>query len=225
MAITTPVPIPAGPPVPNSNDPEVTFDAQFEASLAWQRNDLAPKANDLATVTYNNALDAEESATEAAASEAAAAASASFAAGASNFKGDWSALSGALAPPASVWHNGRTWNLLSALANVTAAEPGVSSAWRAIDTVLPVVHVNTPTYTMVSGYEYSLEYPGATTGTMPAMVEGAGVVITVANGRRDNVLLRNAPTDSFMGRAPNDIRLVVPGRFALRALNVSWRGF
>ena len=174
---------------------------------------------------YQNAISAFESATAAQASEEAAAASATFASSAANFKGDWSALSGALAPPASVWHNGRTWNLLSALANVAAAEPGVSSAWRAIDTVFPVEHVTTATVTMVAGYEYSFEYAGAISATMPTMTEGAGVVITVANGRRDNVLLRKTPTDSFMGKSPDDIMLNVPGRFALRALNGSWRGF
>lgn len=226
MAITTPVPIPAGPPVPNSNDPEITFDAQFEASLAWQRNELAPKANALANASYDNALDAEASATAAAVSEAAAAQSATFASNSANFKGDWASLSGPLSPPASVWHNGRTWNLLSTLANVALSEPVDGSAyWRANDTVFPVITVNTPTYTMTAGYEYSIVYSGATTGTMPTMSEGAGVVITVANGRRDNVLLRKAPTDSFMGKTPDDITINAAGRFALRALANSWRGF
>lgn len=175
---------------------------------------------------YQNALSAFESATAAQASEEAAAASATFASNTANFKGNWASLSGPLSPPASVWHNGRTWSLLSALANVTVTEPVDGSAyWRANDTVFPVVHVTTPTYTMVAGYEYSLEYAGATTGTMPTMGEDAGVVISVANGRRDNVLLRKTPTDSFMGDAPDDMKLIVPGRFALRALNGSWRGF
>lgn len=38
-------PIPAGPPVPNSEDPENTFDEQYEASMTWQRDELAPGVN------------------------------------------------------------------------------------------------------------------------------------------------------------------------------------
>lgn len=224
--MTTPVTPPAAPTVPiypALGSPTFNADAYTYGS---SMPSVVSGIDALAQNAFTNATSAHESAQEAAASEAAAAASATFASGTSNFKGNWSSLTGALAPPASVWHNGRTWNLLSPLANVAAAEPSEGSAyWRANDTVFPVVHVNTPTYTMVAGYEYSLEYAGATTGTMPTMGEGAGVVITVANGRRDNVLLRKAPTDSFMGRAPDDIRLVIPGRFALRALNSSWRGF
>jgi len=52
-----------------------------------------------------------------------------LAAGTANFKGLWSALTGSLAVPASVYHNGLTWVLLSSLANVTTAEPGVSASW------------------------------------------------------------------------------------------------
>jgi len=226
MAITTPVPIPAGPPVPNSNDPETTFDAQFEASLAWQRNELAPKANDLAAATFANAQDSQASALAAQASEAAAALAALNAAGTANFKGLWSSLGAvSLAPPASVSHLGITWNLVSAVPNVSLAVPGTSPAWEAINTVFPVEDVNTATVTMVAGREYKFRYSGKITATMPAQVEGAGVVVTICNGRRDNVLLRAAPTDSFMGKAPDDITLVTPGRFALRALFNSWRGF
>ena len=226
MAITNPPTLSPAPDVPNSSDPEVTFDSMFEAFLSYLKNTFVSTVNAIAAACYGNALDAEQSATEAAASEAAAATSATFASNTANFKGVWAGLTGALAPPASVWHAGRVWVLLSPLADVTAQEPVDGSAyWRANDTVFPVVHVNSATYTMVPGYEYSLEYAGATTGTMPTMGEGAGVVVTVANGRRDNVLLRKTPTDSFMGDPPDDMMLIVPGRFALRVLNNSWRGF
>lgn len=46
-----------------------------------------------------------------------------------NSKGNWSNLTGALAVPASVYHNGENWQLLNDLTDVTASEPGVSSDW------------------------------------------------------------------------------------------------
>jgi hypothetical protein len=46
---------------------------------------------------------------------------------AANFKGEWSTLTGALAIPASVSHNGSVWVLTQSLADVTSNEPGVDS--------------------------------------------------------------------------------------------------
>jgi hypothetical protein len=46
-----------------------------------------------------------------------------------NFKGRWEDQTGALAMPASVYHKGKYWILLDALADVTAAEPGESGSW------------------------------------------------------------------------------------------------
>lgn len=60
---TPPVIIAAGPPVPDSNDPENEFDPQYEAFLAWQKDELQPKANAQAQGVYDNTV-----ATEAAAS-------------------------------------------------------------------------------------------------------------------------------------------------------------
>lgn len=83
MTITAPTPIADGPPVPNSNDPTTTFDAQFEASLAWQKNVLAPGVNAQSQAAYDNAnsartdaLSAQDSATAAIAAANAASASA-----------------------------------------------------------------------------------------------------------------------------------------------------
>lgn len=60
--------------------------------------------------------------------------SAAIAIAAANFKGNWSALTGALAVPASVYHASKFWLLLSNLADVTAATPGVSGSWLEIIT-------------------------------------------------------------------------------------------
>lgn len=225
MAITPPPTLDPAPDVPNSNDPEVTFDSMFEAFLSYLKNVFVTTVNAIAAACYGNALDSQGSATAAQASATAAELAALNAGSTANFKGDWSALSGGLAPPASVYHNGLSWNLLYFVANVALAEPGVSPAWRANNTVFPVVTVNTATTTMLAGFEYEVVYAGQVTLTMPAQVQGVGVVVTVCNGRRDTVLLRASPTDSFMGKPPDDMTLVKQGRWALRALSNSWRGF
>jgi len=76
-----------------------------------------------------SALQSQNSASASDASAALALSYKDLAAGTANFKGSWSALTGSLAVPASVYHNGLTWVLLSNLANVTAAEPGISASW------------------------------------------------------------------------------------------------
>ena len=58
-----------------------------------------------------------------------AAASAAAAASSANNKGAWASLTGALAVPATVYHNNRFWMLLNSVANVAASEPGVSADW------------------------------------------------------------------------------------------------
>lgn len=62
------------------------------------------------------------------------ASSAAIAIAAANFKGNWSALTGALAVPASVYHSSKFWLLLSNLADVTAKVPGVDAEWLEIIT-------------------------------------------------------------------------------------------
>lgn len=49
--------------------------------------------------------------------------------GAAHYKGLWSALSGALEGPASVFHSNALWLLNGDLPDVAAAEPGVSASW------------------------------------------------------------------------------------------------
>ncbi len=180
----------------------------------------------LAQNAFTNATSAHEDADAAQASAAASEASAVASLAGSNFKGDWSALTGPLNRPATVAHAGRTWMLLANLADVTTATPADGSAyWRAYDVLLPLVHVTTATFSMTAGYHYSIEYAaGQVTGTMPPYSEGAMVYITIANGRYDTVLLRQAPGDSFMGRAPDDLTLTHQTTRCLRGVANSWRG-
>lgn len=223
----TPItPIEAAPQVPDSSQDEPIFDEAQENFYLWEKDKLAPGANAMAAATFTNATEAAASKEAAHASELAAAASALTSLGGSNFQGDWLALPGApLNRPASVAHAGRIWLLLQDLENVALAEPSETSPyWQAQDVILPVVHVTTPTFTAIAGYHYSIEYAGQVTGTMPPLVEGSMVWITVANERRDTVLLRHAPTDSFMGRPPGDLKLLRLTTRCLRGINNSWRG-
>jgi len=92
-------------------------------------------------VTQINAATAEVTAnkTAAAASAASALASKNTAAMGTAYKGLWTALTGALNMPASVFHDGYYWALNANLANVALAEPGVSASWQKIKTLPDVV--------------------------------------------------------------------------------------
>lgn len=57
---------------------------------------------------------------------------ASGALAASHYKGAWATLTGPLAIPATVVHNGSLYILLESVADVTAEEPGVSGKWKAL---------------------------------------------------------------------------------------------
>lgn len=109
------------------------------ATVALEQAGAAETARQQAvdqTTAIKDAAVSETSAIRDAAIDArdAAAASKTLAQAAANYKGQWSTLSGALNTPASVWHNGAYWGLLSNLANVATAQPGVSSAWAAVGT-------------------------------------------------------------------------------------------
>ena len=72
--------------------------------------------------------------------------------GSANLKGEWSSLAGALAMPATVRHAGKFWVLLNNVANVAAAEPGVSSAWAKTDAGVPrLAYDNRATLRTTSG--------------------------------------------------------------------------
>lgn len=222
--MTSPVSPPSAPTVPpypalgspTFNADAYTFGSSMPAVVAG--------IDALAENAHTNAVSSSEDAAAAQTSAAAAAQSALFTAGSANFKGNWSGLTGQLLKPASAAHGGRVWLLLDNLADVTAAVPGVSPSWVAYDVLLPVEPVEGPTATMISGYHYSVEYAGQVTLTMPPYVDGAMVFITIANDRYDTVLLRNAPTDSFMGKPPDDLTLTRRTTRCLRAINNSWRG-
>ena len=58
--------------------------------------------------------------------------SATVALSTANYKGQWSSLSGPLAPPACAYFGGSFWVLNVALANVLASQPGAGTDWSKI---------------------------------------------------------------------------------------------
>lgn len=140
MTITAPTPITPGPPVPSSTDPQETFDAMFEASLSWQRDQLQPDANALAENVYQNALETQMNANEAmadavnaAASQAAAAASQSAASGsATSASGSASAAAGS-ASAANTSATNAASSATAAAGSATTASTAATTAVAARD--------------------------------------------------------------------------------------------
>jgi len=145
--MTRPTPVSVPSPALPLVDPadRATFSARKLEHLRWERNDLAPGVEDLAQVAKDNADDAYASSGIAAASAVSAAGSEANTAALANFKGNWSALTGALAKPASVFHNGAFWALLNNLADVTASQPGVSADWQVCGGAWPIIRINSNT--------------------------------------------------------------------------------
>ncbi len=173
MSQTAPTPITALGTPPSTSDP-ANFDTRGDALLT-QLPTTVTEMNALGTVTYNNAVDCYNNATAAAASQTAAAASEANTAALANFKGNWSSLTGALAKPASVFHNGAFWALLNNLADVTASQPGVSADWQVCGGAWPIVPISTNT-TAVPWRTYLVT--AACTLTLPA-ISGNGQQVKV----------------------------------------------
>ncbi len=87
------------------------------------------EANALQSNVNAKELSASASASTATAQALAAQASATQALSNINFKGEWSTLTGALSAPASVYHDGLFWILITSTGDVTTIVPGVSASW------------------------------------------------------------------------------------------------
>lgn len=166
MTITVPVAI-ADPALPLADPADrATFTARKLEHLRWEKEVLSPGALALGTASYNNALDAQGSATAALASKNSAATSEANAASVANLKGAWSSLTGAIAKPASVSHNGAIWGLLNNLADVTTSQPGVTADWVWVSGAFPIQRINSNT-TAVPNVRYVIY--GVCTLTAPAI--------------------------------------------------------
>jgi hypothetical protein len=106
---------------------------EVQAWVNYKRNEI----DDIKTDAVAARLQAE-------AAQDAAEAARDTAQAASNFKGQWSSLSGAITVPASVYHEGQYWLLLSNLTNVSAHEPSDGSSYWANLQVLPIVRQPSP---------------------------------------------------------------------------------
>lgn len=130
-------PVPSMTPVPNFPALSERAAGTYNASAYAFGNHLSATFNgELLAVANNvkdNAQDAQASA-EASALSAAQAADASGATlAATAFKGPWSSLTGPLAVPATVWHQGQFWVLLQPLADVASVAPGSDlTKWAAL---------------------------------------------------------------------------------------------
>lgn len=159
---------------------------------------FATEANALVTDVNNKQIAAAVSAANSASSAAASLSSSAVAAAAANFKGDWSALTGALAVPASVIYNNSIYLLKSNIADVTANTPGVSTVW-AFQGVYSSIEISTDT-TVEAFYSYKVK--ANCTVTLPASPQ-TGQWIEFLNATGDS--------NFFISRNYNNIQGIADG--------------
>lgn len=179
MAYTPITPLPA---VPDANDGPDTFTEDADAFLgalpAWanQVNAAGAYIDGVAAQVDADKVASEASANDAANSLSAAQAIQNIVVSAANFKGNYSALTGALAVPASVYHNGNYWQLLENVANVTLEVPGVSTRWALASNPSGYVAIAGP-LTLTYAGRYLITNSGAITLPNPAgLNDGVGFV-------------------------------------------------
>lgn len=207
MATPVPSPIGAAPPVPSSLDPEATFDAQYEAFNAFERDVLVPGINAHTTNVHANALAAETAAANAGTAKQAAeqaainaqnsANAASVAAGAT----EW-------VPGASYSQNDIVWGQtqLGVLYRCILAHSGVSTPpendpahWVSVGaraTVTPTTGPSAVTFTRNAGLITQVSFtqdgkPGTITFTRSGGLL-TQVEITYDGKTRTEILQRNA---------------------------------
>jgi len=155
--------------LPTAPDPATMSPSLFASTAAASvlaQKAMTPELNLMAGQMNTVAGEINAAIAPVAGQVAAVAASEANTAALANFKGNWSALTGALAKPASVFHNGAFWALLNNLADVTASTPGVSADWQVCGGAWPIVPISTNT-TAVPWRTYM--FTAACTLTAPAI--------------------------------------------------------
>lgn len=198
MSQVNPTPVTTLPPAPSSTNPS-NFDSLMDALLAALAG-FVTGVNNIATNVYNNAVDCYNNAVAALASSSSAASSANIAQASANFKGSWSALTGALAKPASVFNAGAFWVLLNNLADVTTSQPGVTADWQPVGGAFPIVAINTNT--TAAPYKTYYIY-GACTLTLPAVSGNNKQVCVIVPAGVVGAILAPAGTDKIRGASGN----------------------
>lgn len=155
--------------LPTAPDPATMSPSLFASTAAASvlaQKAMTPELNLMAGQMNTVAGEINAAIAPVAGQVAAVAASEANTAAFANFKGAWSALTGALAKPASVFHNGAFWALLNNLADVAASQPGVTSDWQVCGGAWPIVPISTNT-TAVPWRTYV--FTAACTLTAPAI--------------------------------------------------------
>lgn len=181
-------------PVPSRDDPSGLFSGRANTLVSELPNFVDEMNTEIVNINTKSAQVAADKAIVVAAEAAAVAAA--------NFKGAWSGLSGALAIPASVSHDGGVWLLLTDLADVTASEPAEGNAdWRQLPEVATdaELHEGTANKLVDAAGVYSAAAPVALTDAATIALDMAtGWNFTVTLG--GNRTLAN-PTNSIIGQS------------------------
>lgn len=188
--------------LPGRGQDQSTFSARADHLLGVQLPRFVNEANDLAAE-----IDADVQTVIQVANIAQAAADS--AQGVVSFKGDWSTLTGAMAPPASVRHRGRIWVLLASLPNVALAEPGVDlTRWQSVNRGMVAANSN---FSAFSGDDVLCPASTAVTITLPQGPSAGDFVKVARAGTGGVTVVRNGATilnvaDDFVIDRP-DVRL------------------
>lgn len=106
-----------------------------------------------------------------------------------NFKGNYSALTGALNVPSSVYHSGKYWQLLNNMADVTSESPSVGATNWALATQTAGRVVLTPPITLTVGGDYFIAAAGDVTLPDPTTIpDGVGFNFTKKFGVTPSIL-------------------------------------
>ena len=175
--------------LPSRGQDQSTFVARANDFLERQLPRFATEANAMATEMNADAAQVAEAAAEA---RAAADMAGEAVSGLDNYRGEWSALSGPLTPPASVRHNGRLWLLTAALPNVALAEPGVDvTAWQPVQRGAIVTAASVAA---LPGDDIISTATSAVTVTLPAGPNAGDTVSVVRRGAGLVTVARNGST-------------------------------
>lgn len=175
--------------IPGRGQDPTAFAAQADNFLGVQLPRFVTEANQTAEDVNDDAVSAALSAAQAAAQADLAGAAVE---GLDNFRGAWSTLSGALSPPASVFHAGRFWLLTEAVPNVTLSEPGVDvSKWQPVRRGARETAANTQA---LAGDDIVSTAASAITVTLPAGPSSGDTVSIVRLGTGVVTVARNGST-------------------------------